>query len=151
MVIKLWNFSTRQGSSGLCFCKCCGVDFFHPDFTSRMFFCFSYGFPIPAPDAATFPPTRRRPFPEGQARASIFIAARAQASAHDVAQSCGGARRLRALLPGPREMAEDDISTIGRAPAPAWGHFFLRLIFSGARRFSCPPRPDILHCIDRAT
>ena len=69
---------------------CCGDHFFDPDFTSRMFFCFSYTLPIPAPAAANFSPTRRRPLPEGQARASILIAARAQASAHVFAHSFRG-------------------------------------------------------------
>ena len=123
---------------------CCGNDFFHPDFTSHMFFCFSYAFPIPAPDAASFSPTRRWPLPEGQARASIFIAARVQASAHVFAHSVGGlGDGGRAPWP-PRDGSRRPLHLRARACAGK-GAICVGLFFFSARVASRAP-PDLIYC-----
>ena len=97
--------------------------------------------PFPRPTLPVFPRPVAGHFQKGR-RGRASSSQLACRPARMFSRILPGALEMAAMLPGPREMAQDDLSTFGRAPALARRRFFPACFFCGARRFSCPPRPE---------
>ena len=112
-----------------------------------MFFCFSYAFPILAPGAASFPRPVAGHFRKAGEGEHLHRSSRAGQRACFRA-FCQGDGRWRPCSLAPERWLKTTFPPSGARLRRQRGDFVRRVFCFGARRFSCPPGPEVCSCAE---